>query len=431
MNAFRSIAHYIWCVWVMFKLLCKIVLWMMLPFYGLTALSGLIQGAMFVHWYTGTLNEIARLLITNLIDIKTLKFVSDASGYSFLDGLSPVYEIPQIQSPLDWTSQLGLTRPSDWSSQNVENMANLDSLYRITPPYDEEPWQHWVYLSAQMEPWRQPDGPMLHDPWDQTFVKLLAYRDTHEALGRSNFHYVSCHKSFLCASWRVTAPALLHFSISNTTESQYYEELPDHELVSVRVFELPLREMPIPGVFPSYFEQMRALTASNLTFWTTKDTYSHFFQMSNQGLRIAAQLEKEYPWTYGLLVKAEIKWTSLWPIDDTWLRLTAYFIPFLCSAVPTYIFKHAQALFTDLKFPETSETVPEGKDPSAHSLQRLLDGLSDEDKAKCRKSSRGKRMLRNIEAELVKDDWDTPEEIIKDLNSALGLDKDGKVKSRR
>ncbi|RBR20837.1 hypothetical protein FVER53590_13261 [Fusarium verticillioides] len=402
----------------------------MLPFYGLTALSGLIQGPMLVHWYTGTLDEIARLLVKNLIEIKTLKFVSDASGYSFLDGPSPVYGIPQIQSPLDWTSQLGLTRPSDWSTQNVENMANLDSLYRRTPPYDEKPWHHWIYLSAQMEPWRQPDGPLLHDPWDQDFVKLLEYRDNHEALGRSNFHYASCHKSFLCASWRVTAPALLHFSISNTTESLGYEELADHEPVSVRVFELPLREMPIPGVFPSYFEQMRALTASNSTFWTTKDTYSHFIQFTNQAIRISAQLEKEYPRTYGLLVRAEIKWTNLWPFDNIWLRATAYFIPFLCSAIPMYIFKHVRVLFVDLEFPETSETIPEGKDPLAHSLQRLLDGLSDQDKAKCRKSSRGERMLRNIEAKLAKDDWNTPEEIIQELNGALGLDKDGKVKGR-
>ncbi|KAF4435954.1 hypothetical protein FACUT_6805 [Fusarium acutatum] len=425
-------------VWETFKSVChttKTVMLFMLPFYALTVLLGLIQGPIVAQWYAGTMKELARLLVDNLYDIKILEFVGDAADYSFVDGFSPIYGISQIQSPLNWISHLGLKRPRDWSTKDVENMASLDDLYwRRRPLHSRgEPWQQWVYLSAQMEPWRQPGGPVLHDPWDQAFLKVLEYRDKHENLGRSNFHYVSCHKSFLCGSWRVTAPALLHFSI-NATEAKKFEKegkWPYHEPVSVRAFELPLQKSIIPGTFPSYFEQIRALTASNSTFWTTRDTYFYLEQVQSQALPMLKQLEKKYPRSYGLLVKAEKKWTSLWDMQDTLLISDSYLISFTCAAIPTYLFKYVQALFVGMKKSETSGTEDKRKDPLAQGLEKFLGALSDKDKEKCGKKSRGERVLRKIEAELAKDNWNTPEEIIKDLNSALGLDKDGKVKGRR
>ncbi|PCD33678.1 hypothetical protein AU210_009898 [Fusarium oxysporum f. sp. radicis-cucumerinum] len=436
MKIFSPVIYLTRRVWATFKLLCramKKLLWMMLPFYGFTTLLGLIQGPILVQWYTGTMDQFARLLVNNLYEIKMLEFFGDAYGDSFVDSFNPTYRITQIQSPLDWTSHLGLRRPRGWRTENVENMASLYNLYRRTRRYPNgEPWQHWIYLSAQMEPWKQPDGPILHDPWDQAFVKLLEYRDKHEKLGRSSFHYVSCHKSFLCGSWRVTAPALLHFTTNATARkgSKKYRDFPYHEPVSVRVFELPLREVAIPGVFPTYFEQMRALTASNSTFWTTKDTYSHFDQVRSQALPILRQLEKDYPWSYGLLVKAEEKWTSIWAMEDTALIIGAYLIPFASTAIPTYLYKLAQARWIEDKKPGTSEAELKRKDPLARGLEEFLEAMGDEDKEKFRKTARGGRLLNKIEAELAIDDWNTGEEMIQEISGALGLDKDGKVKGR-
>ncbi|KAI1027741.1 hypothetical protein LB504_011677 [Fusarium proliferatum] len=424
MTIFNHISYFVRYVWETFKSVChtmKTVLLFMLPFYALTVLLGLTQGPIVAQWYAGSSKELARLLIDNLYDIKILEFVSDAADYSFVDGFSPVYGITQIQSPLNWISHLGLRRPKDWSTTDVEDMASLDDLYlrRTRLNSTGEPWQQWIYLSAQMEPWRQPYGPVPRDPWDQALLKVLEYRDKHENLGRSNFHYVSCHKSFLCGSWRVTAPALLHFSI-NATEAKEFEKdgkWPYHEPVSVRVFELPLQESIIPGTFPSYFEQIRALTASNSTFWTTRDTYYHLEQVQSQALLMLKQLEKEYPRSYGLLVKAERKWTGLWDMQDTMLISDSYLISFA-------------VLFVGMKKPEAAEIGDKSKDPLAQGLQRFLGALSDEDKEKCGKTSRGGKMLRKIKAELEKDNWNSPGEIIKDLNGALGLDQDGKVKGR-
>ncbi|WJG35469.1 uncharacterized protein FOBCDRAFT_240648 [Fusarium oxysporum Fo47] len=317
---------------------------------SLTALLGLIQGPILVPWYMGTIDELPPLLVNGLFNIKLLQFVGDAAGHRFIDDFNPVYAISQIQSSLDWTSL------------NVENMASLDNLYRRTRRYsDGEPWQHWMYLSAQMEPWK--NSP------------------THEALGRPNFHYMSCHKTFLCASRRVNAPALLHFSI-NATATTEHPEFPYHEPVSVRVFELPLQETIIPG--------------ANLTFWTTKDTYSHFVQ------------------SYGLLAKAEDKRTTLWIMQDTTLITGAYLISFVFLAFPTYLFKHVRAMFVDTKEPETSGTELKSKNPLAQALEEFLGG----------------RVLRKIEAELSMDDWNTPEEIIQEFNGALGLDENRQLKGR-
>ncbi|KAF5980765.1 hypothetical protein FCOIX_4669 [Fusarium coicis] len=438
MKIFNYIVYFTRYVWETFKSTCNIfktVMLFMLPFYALTVLLGLIQGPIVVQWYEGTMKELARLLVNNLYDIKILELVGDAADYSFVDGFSPVYGISQIQSPLTWISHLGLKRPRDWSTENVENMASLDDLYRRKPGLysRSEPWQQWVYLSAQMEPWRQPDGPVLHDPWDQALLKVLEHKDKHENLGRSNFHYVSCHKSFLCGSWRVTAPALLHFSINATEAKEFDKEgkWPYHEPVSVRVFELPLQERIIPGTFPSYFEQIRSLTASNSTFWTTRETYFYLEQVQTQALAMLKQLEKKYPSSYGFLVKAEKKWTGLWDMQDTLLISDSYLISFACTAIPTYLFKYVLSLYEGAKKPAVSGTVDKRKDPLAQALENFLGSLSDRDKEKCGKTSRGERVLRRIEAELAKDDWNTPEEIMKDINGALEIDKDEKVKGRR
>jgi hypothetical protein len=415
-------------LWANVKSVCraaKSVMWMLLPFYGLTLLLGFIQGFILAPWYTATLEQYGRFLVNNLMEVKIMEYFDEP--FDSWGNVAPVFHIPQIKNPLKWTAQFGLVRPGDSGSENVEALATLSDLYRRTRRYSRAPqWHHWIYLSAQQEPWRQPDGPVLHDPWDKAFVELLEYRDKHDTMGRSNFLYVSCPKNFLCGSWRVTAPALLHFTTEGekSRASKRSPELPNHASVNVRVFELPLRETAIPGVFPSHFEQMRSLTASNSTFWGTKDTYSHFDQVLGQAVPMLREVEKAYPWTYGLLVKAEDKWTHLWAMEDTALLMIVRILSIASSAVPTYLFKFASLRWSDSPGPGPEH---KSKDPLAQTLQSLVDILSEEDEEKFRKTDRGRRILALAEAGLERDEWNTREEVLKEISDAMGLDEHGQI----
>ncbi|KAF4342121.1 hypothetical protein FBEOM_3923 [Fusarium beomiforme] len=434
MKVFTSAMNVIRIVWSYVKAISvcralKIGFLMLLLLYTLTAIVGFIQGLILVQWYTSTLEEHSRFFLNNLMESKIMGHFVDP--FDSWDNVAPVFHVPQIQSPLKWTSQLGLVRPAGWGSQNVEALASLSNLYWKTRPGEKEPaWHHWIYLSAQQEPWRQPDGPVLHDPWDKAFVDLLEYRGKHDVMGRSNFHYVSCPKNFLCASWRATAPALLHFTNEGNTSSVSDEqpEMPDHIPVDVRVFELPLAEIPIPGIFPSYFEQMRSLTASNTTFWTTKDTYSHFWQTLGQTSTVLKEVSKTYPWTYGLLARAEAKWTHFWGIDKTLLRGIAFFLPFASSAIPLYFVKFELARWHLSQEPSALEPEDKSQDPLAQTMQSILDMISDEEKEKFRNKGHYGRILELAESGLEKDEWYSKEEVIQELFDAMGLDEDGKMK---
>ncbi|KNB20648.1 hypothetical protein FOXG_17615 [Fusarium oxysporum f. sp. lycopersici 4287] len=247
-------------------------------------------------------------------------------------------------------------------------------------------------------------------------------------MGRSNFLYVSCPKSFLCGSWRVTAPALLHFTTEGNKSrgTGNSPDLPNYTPVNARVFELPLRQTAIPGVFPSHFEQMRSLTASNSTFWQSKGTYSHFDQVLGQTNPVLKNAKTAYPWTYGLLVKAENKWTRLWAIEDTDLRGYLFLLSFASSVFPTYLYKFAP---TNWSAPGPGPEQ-KSKDPLAQTLQSLVDMLSAEEKERFRKTDRGGRILGLAERGLKNDQWNTREEVLKDISKALGLDRDRKVKGR-
>ncbi|KAL5619935.1 hypothetical protein FOBRF1_003181 [Fusarium oxysporum] len=214
MRIITSAKSLAWLIWANIKSVCrtiKSVMLMLLPFYGLTLMLGFIQRFILAPWYTATLEQHGRFLMKNVMEVKIMEYFDEP--YDNWANVAPVFHMPQIKNPPKWIAQLGLKRPAVSGSEDMEAVASLIHLYRRKRRYlKTQPWHHLIYLSAQQEPWRQPDGPVLHDPWDKAFVELLEYRDKHDAMGRSNFLYVSCPKNFLYGSWRITAPALLHFT---------------------------------------------------------------------------------------------------------------------------------------------------------------------------------------------------------------------------
>ncbi|CVK98804.1 uncharacterized protein FMAN_08429 [Fusarium mangiferae] len=430
MGAITSAKCFARLIWVNIKSVChaiKKVILMLLPFYGLTVILGFYQGVIIALWYSETKQQNARFLLKNVLEYKITEYFDEP--YDNWSNVAPVFHVPQIINPLKWTDQLGLKPPKGSGYGDEYELAGLGHLYRRTRRSSKaQLWHHWIYLSAQQEPWRQPDGPILHDPWDRAFVELLEYRDKHDTMGRSNFLYVSCQKSFLCGSWRVAAPALLHFTTEGNRSrlTGNSPDIPNYTRVNTRVFELPLRKIAIPGVFPSHFEQMRSLTASNSTFWQSKGTYSHLDQVLAETEPVVRDAKTAYPWTYGLLVKAEGKWTRLWGLEDTDLRGYIFLLSFASSVFPTYLYKFAP---TNWASPGPG---PEhkSKDPLARTLQSLVDMLSEEERERFRKTDRGGRILGLAEAGLKKELWNTREEVLKDVRNALGLHKDRKVKGR-
>ncbi|EWG55224.1 hypothetical protein FVEG_13261 [Fusarium verticillioides 7600] len=421
MRPVTSTKRLIRVVWAYIKSACRAIktaILMLLPFYGLTLIGGFYQGVIIAQWYSESKQQNARFLLKNVLEYKITEYFDEP--YDSWSNVAPVYHVPQIINPLKWRDQLGLKRPAVSGAGDEEALANLMHLSLRTRPYSKtQQWHRWIYLSAQQEPWRQPDGPILHDPWDKAFVELLEYKDKHDTMGRSNFFYISCPKSFLCGSWRVAAPALLHFTTegNSSQSSSNSPGLPNYTPVNTRVFELPLGKAAIPGVFPSHFEQMRSLTASNSTFWETQCTYSHLHQVIGQTSPVLRDAVKAYPWTYGLLVKAEHKWLRLWGIEDTALRGYILLLSFSLSTFPTFLYK-----FTPTNWASPGPG-PEhkSKDPLARTLQSMVDMLSAEEKERFRKTDRGGRILGLAEKGLEKEYWNTRKDVLEDVANALGL----------
>ncbi|KAJ3464906.1 hypothetical protein MRS44_005564 [Fusarium solani] len=427
--------------WAQFKSLClsvRLVFLILLPFAGFTILLGFVQGLIFGPWYMRDMQQNAHLLLSNVVTVKSYGWFDGSGGPSWLDKKRAPFHIQQLHNPLDWHKKLGLDRPEGWQTEGAENLASLRDLYRQRFGASQKPLDRWIYASPQSNP--LDENVEFVDPWDQAFLELLRHRDEHELLRRANFHYLACPTSFLCNAWRVTGPALLHFSTQPLPENSTAIRVPRgrnrkpiYEPVSVRVFELPLREPVIPGVFPSFFEQMRVITASDSGFWTSKRTHSDFDQMIGQCKRISKRLEKVYRWTYGALVKVEDKWTNVWAMEDTALILGARLVSTALSAVPivlgTRLWENISSRYRNST--EENDGIDSAEtDPVAQTLQHFLDILGDEHKEKFRQTTKGRKLLERIESGLENKEWKTGDEILGEIADAMGGDRNGKVKDR-
>lgn len=209
--------------------------------------------------------------------------------------------------------------------------------------------------------------------------------------------------------------------------------------VSVRVFELPLKNSVIPDIFPSQFEQMRSITASNSTYWRTRDKYSNFNQIHGQGLKVLEKMEKKYPSTYGRLVWLEDKWVNLWGSEDVALVAMSRYGTFIAAASSSYFgartWKNVENWWKSRENRQTKgdSSTPQlatdkaADDPVARQLQKFLDSLSEEDKEKFGKTRRGEILLNRIQNGLEKNDWNSREDLMLNIEDALRVKGDGKV----
>ncbi|CEI60303.1 hypothetical protein FVEN_g6464 [Fusarium venenatum] len=421
--------RYAWELAKTFLRSIKLLFTSLLPFTGLTIILSIIQGLILGPWYHGTEVDQLHFLMKDMVNVQTGEWLKMPGGQNPLYYSRAPYYIPQLQNPLKWTKDIGISRPVGWHTENAGRLTEFRNLYRARRRYSDDPsWHHWIYLSENKQPLNESWN---EDPWDKAFQELLEHRDKHEPLGRANFNYLTCRHSFLCAFWYISGPALVHFT--NEPVNQSLTDRPSRKRildpVSVRVFELPLKESVIPDAFPTRFEQMRSITASNSTYWTTRTAYSNFEQVSGQARKVLKGYEEKYPLTYGMLAKAEHKLIRLIGADDTIIHLVPQLVSFLAAAVPSRsgsrMWREVQLWWRKRQYEKSTkgnvqrETDKAANDPVAYQLQYILDSMTDEDKEKFGKTYRGEVLLERLKSGLDKKDWDGREDIIKQLEDAF------------
>ncbi|KAF4965140.1 hypothetical protein FSARC_7007 [Fusarium sarcochroum] len=370
-----------------------------------------------------------------MVMVKAYRWFDMPNGQGYFDIKRVPYHIQQIHNPLDWTDKLRLSRPKDWNAHGAEELASLSNLYRKRQRHSKVPtWHHWIYASAQKQPM---EGNI--DPWDQAFGELLQHRDENELLGRANFHYITCPGHFLCGAWGVTRPTLLHFTTETPSQDKMTHRTPKRKSrvptlnpVTVRLFELPLSDAVITGVFPSYFEQLRVITASDSSFWTSQRPYSEWGQLISQGRKMLKRLEKTHAWTYGRLAKVEERWIQLWLMDDMAVLSIAHIVSGAIPAIPTALviqwwprisqrFKGAkQAVVRKDDDSSQLEQDPAGRDPVVQALRRFLDDMSEEDREGFMSTPHGARLLTKIRTDLDTKEWSGRGEALDGVYDAMG-----------
>ncbi|KAM6532575.1 hypothetical protein FSOLCH5_001999 [Fusarium solani] len=291
------------------------------------------------------------------------------------------------------------------------------------------------------------------DEWDKAFNELLQYRDKYEFFGRANFHYITCPRNFLCSAWRITGPALLHFTTELPPQAELADKsevkttkvgiMPNHDPVVVRLFELPLRDPVLPGVFPSRFEQMRSVTG-NLSFWTSQEPYSEALQFFRQTKKLYSSMANLHPRTYGTLVKIEKHYLELLGLSESQalgrIQLISTGVSALSTIVAVRAWKLVHTIWGALlgdKAKNGSKVVADGPqlvtepasvDPVAGMLQEFLDELTEEQEKSLMEDPTGSHILRKIRTALDEKNINSKDEVLGGIMNALGKDPDGKTK---
>ncbi|RSL44107.1 hypothetical protein CEP54_014812 [Fusarium duplospermum] len=441
-----SYIRYCWR-WLKRKLMLCILLALICS--SCTIVLGLFEGVFLGQWFVQRHHDTTKFLLQDTVSARAYSWLSVPGRTSFLDAIIRPYYIPQLRNPTDWVDKLGLKRPANWDTNNLEHVGSLSDLYRRRRRHSFTPtWHHWIYASAQSKPM---EGDV--DEWDKAFNELLQYRDKYEFYGRDNFHYITCPRNFLCSAWRITGPALLHFTTELPPDAEVADKserkttkveiMPNHDPVTVRLFELPLRDPVLPGVFPSRFEQMRSITG-NLSFWSSQEPYSEALQFFRQAQKLYGEMAKLHPRTYGTLVKIEKRWLELLRLDES---QTLGRIQFISTGVTTLsiiaasqAWKLVRALWRALlrtKAKKRSKAVTDGSklvtepthnDPVAWMLQDFLDRLTKEEEKSLMDDAAGSRVLKNIRTALEEKNFNSRDEVLGGIMNAMGLDADGKTK---
>ncbi|KAF4472549.1 hypothetical protein FALBO_550 [Fusarium albosuccineum] len=438
--------RYVWG-WLLSRL--KPYLLLVLVCSAFTIPLGLVEGVFLGQWILQSSRDTTKFLLRDSVAARAYTWLSVPDRPSFLDARLQPYYIQRLQNPTDWVDRLGLKRPHNWNTERVEQVASLDDLYRRRRGYSNAPpWHHWIYASAQRQPM---EGEI--DEWDKAFSELLLYADKHELLGRANFHYVGCPENFLCNAWRVTGPALIHFTTELPPESQAVDKskaktaalgsMPKHDPVTVRLFEFPLRDPVIPGVFPSYFEQMRFITG-NSTFWSSQEPYSEYVQLFRQVQKMFKNKAELYRQTYGRLVTIEKDYLELLGLSDSLALGRIQLASTALSCIPTGLALRVwRVVGPFFRVPLGDKTGQKSKmranptrlmekpvdnDPVARILRNYVDRLTEEDEKRLKSHPDGSKVLEKIQTALDEKSFNSKDEVFADIFDALGKGPDGKTK---
>ncbi|KPM42116.1 hypothetical protein AK830_g4405 [Neonectria ditissima] len=442
---------YLWYGWRWLTRQSKPLLQLALACSACTILLGLIEGVLIGQWLLKTSHDTTRFLLQDSVTARAYDLFSTPGQPSFLDARIRPFYIQRLWDPTDWAGRLGLERPRNWNADRLEQLASLKDLYRWRRRRAST-WHHWVYASAQPDPMHG----LVVDEWDAAFCEMLRYRDKYEYFGRADFHYVACPDNFLCSAWRVKGPAMLHFTTetlpqaeasSNASsalgKSKPESPMPRHDPVTVRLYELPLRDPVIPGVFPSYFEQMLAITSSNSSLWTSKEPYSETTQFFQQARDMCKTVAKAHPRTYGALITIEEYWLELFGIGDSQALGMVRLVSTALSGMMTMISLQAWskiANFVYKIYPVNSEkaagssqleTTPVTNDPVAGMVRKFLDNLDEEQDKSFQSTHGGTNILDNVRVALDEKEFNSKDDIFGRIMDALGKDAEGKARSRR
>ena len=208
--------------------------------------------------------------------------------WDWQDNKEPFF-IPQLRS-VDWTAKLGFVKPIGhgfdvWDpDMSIDKIASFDGLMRDMRTQRDMPKEWWVYVSSGAMP--------TVFPWDAAFRELLEYHQQNALSNGTAFANVQCWSApFLCNVWHISglaSAALVHLIVLEDGEigidvnlTDYCAAPEDLRPVVVRITDLGLQShvSPLaPGVFPTRFEQMKALT-SNEGAYTIFEEYSEVSRM--------------------------------------------------------------------------------------------------------------------------------------------------------
>lgn len=221
-------------------------------------------------------------------------YVREVDQFSWMDqwsvpGAPSIWDVEDNDSPFlvprlrlnTWADKLGLTIP--YAHQEgfeldapINEVFAFDGAVRDVSVHRYLPTEYWIYVSSMTM-------PEVYQ-WDQAFVELLEYHEMHALPENTTIAYIDCGAApFLCHIWQVRYPGLMHFKIDidrsvsdDIDPAAFQSPLDQLRPLEVRIFDLGLQydESPLPpGVFPSRFEQMKALT-SNDGAYTIEEEYN-------------------------------------------------------------------------------------------------------------------------------------------------------------
>ncbi|KAH8646217.1 hypothetical protein BX600DRAFT_477288 [Xylariales sp. PMI_506] len=235
-------------------------------------IDGVIDGILFNFYVHTRMNSYALAWLEEVEFRAQLSYYSPPGLPALLNpDIGPFYGAPQLWTR-DWVSKLRLFHPYQSGEGRVQSKADLGLL--LWSPVRDLEFDNKMGGISMAEIKARPgwDGSNFHqfiyitrshfdhlDDWDRAFDELQRWHYRHPPLKNASFFTVDCDDSpFLCTSWNVRTPALLHLSVDLQAQMGRDATKP----VVPRMIEFPLQGwVPPRGQFPSPFEQLKTVTS--------------------------------------------------------------------------------------------------------------------------------------------------------------------------